>query len=116
MNGICHLEIPSKDFEKARKFYGDLFNWQFNYIKEMDYLIFKAPEGISGGFAKEYDIAGRPGITVYIEVDDINAIIQKAKNLGGNIIKEKTMITPDIGYFAFVKDLEGNQIGLWAKK
>jgi len=116
MNGICHLEIPSKDFEKARKFYGGLFGWQFDYIKEMDYLMYKAPDGVNGGFAKEYEIATKPGITIYIEVDDLNATIKKAKEVGGAIVKEKTMIAPEFGYFAFIKDPEGNQIGLWAKK
>lgn len=116
MNGICHLEIPSKDFQKARKFYGDLFGWQFDHMKEMDYLIFKAPDGVNGGFAKEYEIAAKPGIAIYIEVEDINAIIKRTKELGGDVIKEKTMISPDFGHYAFVRDLEGNQIGLWAKK
>jgi len=115
MNGICHLEIPSKDFQKAQKFYGDLFGWQFDHIKEMDYLMFKAPAGVNGGFAKEFEISSRPGITIYIEVGDINGTIYKVKELGGEIIKEKTMINPEIGYYAYIKDLEGNQIGLWAK-
>lgn len=115
MNGICHLEIPSKDFQKAKKFYGGLFGWQFDHIKEMDYLFFKAPSGVNGGFTKELELAAKPGFTIYIEVEDIEAIIKKAKDMGGKTIKEKTMITPEIGYFALVNDLEGNQIGLWAK-
>lgn len=116
MNGICHIEIPSRDFEKAKKFYGDLFNWQFNYIKEMDYLTFKAPDGVGGGFSKGYSIAEKAGIFLYIEVEDIETIIKNGENMGGKTVKGKTLLGPEIGYFAILADLEGNQIGLWAKK
>ncbi len=115
MNGICYVEIPSEDFEKAKKFYGGLFNWQFDYMKEMDYLVFKAAEGLGGGFCKGYSTADKPGILFYIDVEDIEVTIKKAEELGGKTIKGKTQISPDIGYFALLADLEGNQIGLWAK-
>ncbi|GAF82394.1 unnamed protein product [marine sediment metagenome] len=115
MNSICHIEIPSNDFDKVRKYYGDIFNWQFDYMKEMDYLVFKAPEGLNGGFSKGYAIADKPGILFYIDVEDIEATIKKAEELGGETIKGKTQISPEIGYFALLADLEGNQIGLWAK-
>ena len=116
MNGVCHLEIPSKDFEKARKFYGDLFGWTFNEMKEWNYMMFKAPDGIGGGFDKSYDISSKPGIVFYIEVEDIEATIKKAESLGGKCIKPKTQISPDYGYLAFLGDLDGNHIGLWSKK
>ena len=115
MNGICHIEIPSEDFEKAKKFYGDLFNWQFDYMKEMDYLTFKAPDGVNGGFSKEYAIAEKAGIFLYIEVEDIETTIKNGEKIGGKTVKGKTMIGPEYGYFAVLADLEGNQIGIWAK-
>jgi predicted enzyme related to lactoylglutathione lyase len=116
MNGICHIEIPAKDFEKAKKFYGDLFNWEFTEIKEWNYLLFKAPDGIAGGFDKRYEISAKPGIVLYIEVADIDAAINKAESLGGKCIKPKTQISPEYGYMAFVSDLDDNHIGLWCKK
>lgn len=115
MNGICHIEIPSHDFEKARKFYGGLFKWQFDYMKEMDYLMFKAPDGINGGFSKELAISEKAGIFLYIEVEDIETTIKNGEEVGGKTVKGKAMIGPEIGYFAILADLEGNQIGLWAK-
>jgi predicted enzyme related to lactoylglutathione lyase len=115
MNNICHIELPSKDFHKARKFYGDVFSWQFEEMKEMNYLAFKAPEGVNGGFTDTLEPAQKPGIVFYIEVDDIEATIKKAEKAGGKCYVGKTRISPEIGYFAMLADLEGNQIGLWSK-
>lgn len=115
MNGICHMEIPSKDFEKAKKFYGDVFGWKFNEMEGMDYLLYEAPSGVSGGFDHSYDIASKPGFVFYIEVENIDATIKKAEEIGGKCAKAKTQISPEHGYMAYVNDLEGNLIGLWSK-
>jgi predicted enzyme related to lactoylglutathione lyase len=116
MNGICHMDIPTRDFEKAKKFYGELFNWEFTEMKEWDYMLFKAPDGVGGGFDKSYEISSKPGVLFYVEVDDIDGIIKKAQGLGGKSVREKTQISPDYGYMAVIGDLEGNQLGLWSKK
>lgn len=116
MHSINYIEIPSKDFEKSKKFYGDIFGWQFDYMKEADYLSFKTPDGLGGGFDKHYDISAKPGIIFYIEVEDIPATLSKVEKSGGKTVKGKTQISPEHGYYAFVKDVHGNQIGVWSKK
>lgn len=116
MNGICHIEIPSKDFDKAKKFYGEVFGWECNLMGEMNYLTYKAPDGPGGGFDKSLEPASKPGISIYIEVESIEATIEKAEGLGGKCVKGKTQISPEYGYYAILTDLEGNQIGLWAQK
>lgn len=115
MNGICHLEIPSADFEKARKFYGELFGWKFQEMPGVDYLLFTPPTGVGGGFSKGFEIVTKPGYLFHIEVEDIEAIIAKAKEMGGGCPKGKTQITPEYGYYAILTDLEGNQLGIWGK-
>ena len=113
MNGICHIEIPSRDYEKARKFYGGLFGWEFNVMGEMDYMTFKPPAGPGGGFDKTLEIASKPNVALYVEVDNLEATIKKAESLGGKCTKGKTQISPEYGYYANITDLEGNQIGIW---
>lgn len=115
MNGFCHIEIPSADFEKAKKFYGDLFNWKFEAMPGADYLLFTPPDGVGGGFSKGYEFVKKPGILLLIEVEDIDGTIKKAEGIGGNCIKGKTQITPEYGYYAILSDLEGNQIGIWGR-
>lgn len=115
MHGFCHFEIPTKDFEKAKKFYGELFNWKFEDMPGMDYVMFRPPDGVGGGLSKNMEIADKPGFLFYIEVDDMDGTIKKAEKLGGRCLKGKTQITPEYGYFAMLTDLEGNQLGLWSK-
>jgi uncharacterized protein len=114
MNGICHIEIPCTDFEKAKNFYGGIFGWEIQVIPEMDYAMFKAPDGIGGGFSKQLKVSDS-GILFYIEVEDIEVALKKAESAGGQIVKEKTQISPEIGYFGIFADSENNIMGLWSK-
>jgi len=116
MNGICHVEIPSKDFDKAKKFYGEVFGWECKLMGGMDYMTYKPPDGPGGGFDKSHALSSKPGVMIYIEVESIEATIEKAEKLGGKCVKGKTQITPEYGYFAVLTDLEGNQVSLWAQK
>jgi predicted enzyme related to lactoylglutathione lyase len=115
MNGICHIEIPCTDLNKAAKFYGDVFGWETQIIPEMNYAMFKAPDGIGGGFSKDTKVSSEAGVMLYIEVEDIPAALKKIEAGGGKQIKEKTQISPEHGYFALFADGEGNMVGLWAK-
>lgn len=53
-------------------------------------------------------------VTVYVQVDDVQAYLDKAQKLGG-----KQLVPPveiPTGTFAWFADLEGNTIGLWKPK
>jgi len=115
MHGFCHIEIPSRDFDKVKKFYGGLFDWKFREMEGMKYLLFTPPDGPGGGFSQGADFVEKPGTLLYVEVSDIEASIKKAERLGGQCKRGKTMITPEHGYFAELKDLEGNLLGIWSK-
>ncbi len=116
MHGIAHTEIPANDLEKIAKFYSDVFGWEINHMPEMDYTIFKTPNGPGGGFNKQAEISAKPGITFYIEVENMEATLEKIKSAGGEVITKKTEIAPEMGFYSFFKDVEGNQIGLWSAK
>ena len=115
MNGICHVEIPCTDFEKVKKFYGDVFGWETQLMPEMDYAMFKAPDGIGGGFSKQLKTS-ETGILFYIEVEDIETTLKKVDGASGKTVTPKTQISPEVGYFAVFTDSENNVIGLWAKE
>ena len=115
MNGICHIEIPCTDLKKAAKFYGDVFGWETQMIPEMSYAMFKAPDGIGGGFSKDAKVSSEAGVMLYIEVEDIPSAFKKIEAGGGKQIKEKTQISPEHGYFGLFADNEGNMVGLWSK-
>ena len=48
---------------------------------------------------------------IYVEVDDIPTVLQQVTDLGGETVVSETEI-PGGGTFAWLKDLDGNLIGL----
>ncbi|OLE71445.1 hypothetical protein AUF78_02300 [archaeon 13_1_20CM_2_51_12] len=54
--------------------------------------------------------------TFYVNVDTIPATQQKAKSLGGRILKKRKAIGGGMGYWGTIGDPHGNVIGLWSKK
>ncbi len=113
---ICHLEIPTTDVKKSGEFYNKLFDWKIDYSWGKDYAMFDTGEGTltGGGFDRKDKIM--PGnIIIYILVDDINAMLEKALKLGAKKVKEKTEI-PNTGWYGLFTDLDGNTIGLFTPK
>jgi len=111
---ICHLEIPTSDVKKSGEFYKKLFGWKIDYGWSKDYAMFSTEEGIlsGGGLDSSEETRSIGSIIIYIMVDDINAILEKAAKLGAKKVKEKTEI-PHVGWYGLFTDLDGNTIGLF---
>ena len=114
---ICHVEIPTTDFEKAKVFYSNLFGWKVNMMPDMNYAAFQTGAEPGGGFNKVDKVTslGEEGVLIYVSVDEIQQTLAKVTELGGNIVKEKTEI-PEIGWYALFVDPEGNVIGIFESK
>ena len=118
---VVHFEIPFDDGDRARSFYKDAFDWQLMEMPEMSYtLVMTGPSGdegptepgfITGGMLSgEMGPAGGP--VVVVDVPDIDAMLEKISGLGGSTVAGKTPVG-DMGFAAYVKDPEGNVVGLW---
>jgi predicted enzyme related to lactoylglutathione lyase len=108
-----HIEIPFDDEERAKRFYSGVFGWQFNSMEGFDgYPLYTAgPGGLGGGMGKRGEMAGQT-VRNYIAVDDIDAAIEKVKELGGTITEPKSEVT-GMGWFAVGTDSEGNTLALY---
>lgn len=108
---ICHIEWSSTDLQRTKSFLSGLFGWKFRYFGE-DYLSFDTPEGPGGGIMRVDRV--RPGESpyVYIEVEEIEPYLERAKKLGGGVAVPKTEI-PTIGWFAHLTDPDGNVVGVF---
>ena len=51
-------------------------------------------------------------VTIYAEVDDIPATLEKVVSLGGTVMIPESEV-PNMGHFSWIKDINGNIIGLW---
>ena len=106
---VVHFEIGCRDRAKTAQFFSSLFGWQMQ----------------PNGPATDIDTASKNGIAghltslghdpehytmFYVDVDDVQAYLDKAKELGG-----KTVVGPiaiPTGTFAWFSDIDGNMIGL----
>ena len=109
-NPIVHWEIIGKDAKKLQGFYAKLFDWHVDASNPMDYgLVDTHAGGINGGIASQEDGATR--VSIYVEVDDLQAYLDKAESLGGKTVMPPTEI-PGMVTLAMFTDLEGNVTGL----
>lgn len=78
-------------------------------------MVFFAPaKQVSGGFYLiEGDIPSK-GIGLHITVEDIDAVLERVKQHGGSVVKEKFLIHESVGWNGFFKDTEGNEIGVYS--
>ncbi len=109
-NVVNHFEIHGIDGKKAQAFYEALFGWSIDANNPMEYGMVSAEgEGIGGGISKSMD--GKPMVTVYVEVADLDATLAQVQQLGGTTVMPPADVPggPRLAQFA---DLDGNVIGL----
>ena len=115
-NPIVHFEIAGPEGLSLQQFYRDLFGWDvLTQGEEMGYygLVQWNEGGIGGGiFQSSEDMPFRNYVTVYIQVDDLQAALDKASGLGANTILPPMEIAPDSGSIAMFTDPAGNFMGL----
>jgi uncharacterized protein len=108
---VVHFEIYGKDEKKLQDFYSKLFDWKVDANNPVNYGLVDtgAGRGINGGIAKAQP--GMPGVTIYIEVDDLQGYLDKAVSMGSKVLVEVTEIPGTVTYALFA-DPGGNAVGL----
>jgi hypothetical protein len=116
-NAFVHVELNTTDVDKAKAFYGKLFEWTLEDVPMpgMSYTMIKVGKGTGGGIMK-HPMPGAPSAWLaYVEVDDIAASTEKARSLGANIIREVIEV-PGAGWLSILMDPTGAALGLWKPK
>src|SRR5271166_1095289 len=104
-NPFVHVELNTTDLEKAKAFYGQLFDWTLEDMPagDMAYTMIKVGGGTGGGMMK-HPMPGAPSVWIpYIEVADIEAATKKAQALGAMIYKDVTEAM-GMGWFSIIGD------------
>ena len=122
MDKVVHFEIPVDDVDRARGFYGAVFEWGLQPMEEYDYTLALTtpidektqvptePGAINGGLQPR--TAETPTPRIVIQVDSIDESLKKVEAEGGNIVSPRAEM-PGMGAYAYFKDTEGNLLGLW---
>lgn len=110
-NPVVHFEIGGRDAAKSAEFFSSLFGWRTETHGPATMINTGSDEGIRGHISA---LGHEPHnyVTVYVEVDDLAAHLEKAEQLGGKTIIPPTEVS-GMGHFAWFSDPDGNIIGLW---
>ena len=116
-NPVVHFEIGGPDGPELQQYYRDLFDWDVqDQGEEMgNYgVVMWSEGGIGGGIMGT--IEGMPPnyVTFYIQVDDLQASLDKVSGLGGVAIMSPMEIAPGVGSIAMFTDPAQNIIGLYS--
>jgi uncharacterized protein len=103
-------ELATTDVEGAKRFYTGLLGWttELAPVEGMEYTLVKAGGEEVGGIMGVECAGGEiaPHWGIYITVDDVDATVRKAKELGGTVIMPPTDI-PKVGRFSVIQDPQG---------
>jgi len=108
----CHVEIPVEDPEAAKRFYGEVFGWQFQDHPEMGYTTYTTREGGVGGGIMKRPAEVPQQMVNYVLVEDIPAALGRIENHGGKVVQPETAVGT-FGAMAWVTDPDGNLFALW---
>lgn len=107
---VTHFEVNAKDAARSREFFSNLFGWKIDIDPNMNYGMVDTgvKMGINGGIGQS--MGPNSNVTFYVQVEDVQAYLDKAVSLGGNIVVPVTEV-PGVTFAQFA-DMEGNVIGL----
>jgi len=110
---VVHFEIGCRDRAKTAAFFSQLFNWKMQEAGPATMIDTAGNGGINGHITA---LGHEPHhyVTVYVQVDDVKAYLDKAQTLGGKTLVQPVQIPT--GTFAWFADPDGNTIGLWKPK
>jgi len=115
---VVHFEIVGKDGDALKRYYGELFGWRIDSENPMAYGTIAREEnlapdgtGIGGGIA-----GGPPGygghVTFYVAVEDCEAALAKAEELGGTRVMGPDPIPGMNLTIGQLTDPEGHLVGV----
>ena len=111
---VVHWEMWSPDPDRASRFYADVFGWQARAIPDMKYTLVETggPGGINGGIMTPQKGEWPAKLTMYVDVDDVDAYGAKIVAAGGRLVVPR-MEVPGVGIMALFMDPDDRILGLW---
>jgi predicted enzyme related to lactoylglutathione lyase len=106
-------QMLARDPAKQAAFYTSLFDWTVNTNNALNYRMVDtgSERGIDGGIWPAPP-EGQSAVTLYVEVDDVEAYAAKANGLGGKVIIPPQKL-PDGDEMAVLLDPEGIPLGIF---
>lgn len=109
------FEIPATDLIRAKKFYETIFETTPETLDlgALKMCIFPYKEVGCALCQHEGYQPSANGILVYMNANpDLNNVLNHVEEAGGKVIRQKSQISPELGYMAIFLDPEGNRLAL----
>lgn len=115
-NKVTHFAIHTDDINRAKSFYEDVFEWGFASYGPPDFLQIKADKTEDGELigalqSRKYSALKEKiiGMECTVSVENVDEIIKRVEEKGGQILMPKTAI-PYVGWITKFLDTEGNLV------
>ncbi len=112
---VVFFDIGCEDTKKTAEFYSKVFDWGTEEASPHSVTVdTESDEGINGAITS---LGQEPHnyIMIYIEVEDMNAYLDKIEENGGEVLIPTTDVEGE-GLFALFADPEGNKMGMWQRE
>ncbi len=107
-NDFVSWQIDTNSPEKLQQFYANLFDWEVDPAGgHVQMLKTKTGQSVSGGIHLNHDPEESGQMAIRVQVDDVQAYLDKAKSLGGKTIEETHQVGSGNTVATF-SDPEGN--------
>jgi predicted enzyme related to lactoylglutathione lyase len=117
VGNVAWFDLTTSDLAKSKEFYSKLFDWQFTPVQGTDLAVEIVSRGTPIGTLRVAE--GRIGAfngVVYIQVADVRASCDKAKELGGTVPSGFPFnLTERPGAIGLVVDPAGHPIGMYSR-
>ena len=101
---VVHFEIGCQNKPQIENFYSQLFNWKIR-----NSIVETSPRSIGGHILSVNN--PKNYIMIYVQVDDLQEYIDRAKELGGRVLSEPVELIS--GCYVWIQDPAGNIVGVW---
>ncbi|TYB38378.1 VOC family protein [Actinomadura chibensis] len=113
-NTVTWFQVGTDAPEEARRFYGDMFGWQFTLDPDedgYDLITYPGGERPSGGIAHSADPSENHAMFL-VMVEDVDATCARTEKNGGKVAVPAVTTVSGLR-FAYLEDPSGNRFGVF---
>ncbi|MDO0914060.1 VOC family protein [Streptomyces sp. DT2A-34] len=108
----CWVDAQLPDVEAGKRFYGELFGWDFEEAFDSTALARLDGEPVAS-LSRKTDGRMPTVWTVYFATPDAQELVRRVRAAGGQVITAPVAVGEGLGAVALVTDPEGAVFGLW---
>lgn len=114
---VTWFEIPAADLDRAAKFYSDVLGvpMKVEQIGSERLSVFAHQKPSVGGCLTAGGQPSDTGVVLYLNASpSLDEALNRVSAAAGEIVVPKTALPPGMGFYAKIRDTEGNVVGLHA--